>query len=92
MAVTMHEDLDDHDHDHDRDSDRARRLDGFDRIDAPPPLPVKGVPGGWLDWFDEVGRETLRIRDEVREWERQRDELIAAWQAERRAGQGIRRG
>lgn len=50
----------------------------MDRLDAPLPWPVKGTPGGWIDWFDDAQVETLRIRAEIEEAERRTAGLIAA--------------
>lgn len=66
---------------------RHHRTDGTDRTDAPIPWPVKGTPGGWIDWFDDAQVETLRIRAELEAAERH-----MAWQtAAIREEEGARR-
>lgn len=51
------------------------RIDGSDRIDADPPRPVPGTPGGWLDPFDDHGWDARAVRIEM---QRQQDQLRRA--------------
>jgi len=51
--------------------------------DPPLTLPVRGVPGGWRDHWDDWGRQEIAgIRSQVAAFDLRTESIAAAWRIE----------